>query len=147
MSTERDFDEERERREWQAQENALRAERAGARAGDSDVAQYRLVARALRSPPLAPIPSDFAARVAASAERSARGANESVEMWLERGLVALLLLAGVAALIVYNGDWLRELSFSVPERAAFGIQTIVSWSLAIAACVGISSAFALARKP
>ena len=31
MSTERDFDEERERREWQAQENALRAERAGAR--------------------------------------------------------------------------------------------------------------------
>ena len=68
-------------------------------------------------------------------------------MWLERGLMALLLLAGVAALIVYNGDWLRELSFSVPERAAFGIQTIVSWSLAIAACVGISSAFALARKP
>ena len=125
----------------------MRAERAGARAGDSDVAQYRLVARALRSPPLAPIPSDFAARVAASVERSSRGANESVEMWLERGLVALLLLAGVAALIVYNGDWLRELSFSVPERAAFGVQTIVSWSLAIAACVGISSAFALGRKP
>ena len=147
MSTERDFDEERERREWQAQENALRAERTGARAGDSDVAQYRLVARALRSPPLAPIPSDFAARVAASAEHSARGVNESVEMWLERGLVALLLLAGVTALIVYNGDWLRELSFSVPERAASGVQTIVSWSLAIAACVGISSAFALARKP
>ena len=47
---------------------------------------------------------------------SSRGANESVEMWLERGLVALLLLAGAAALIVYNGDWLRELSFSVPER-------------------------------
>ena len=34
MSTERDFDKEREQREWQAQENALRAERAGARAGD-----------------------------------------------------------------------------------------------------------------
>ncbi len=119
MSTERDFDEERERREWQAQESALRAERAGARAsGDPDVAQYRLIARALRNPPLAPLPSDFAARVAASAERSSRGANESVEMWLERGLVALLLLAGAAALLVYNGDWLRELSFSVPERAA-----------------------------
>jgi hypothetical protein len=44
------------------------------------------------------------------------------------------------------GEQLRELSFSVPERAAFGIQTIVSWSLAIAACVGISSPFALGHK-
>ena len=60
--------------------------------------------------------------------------------------MALLLLAGAAAVIVYNGDSLRELSFSVPERRHFGIQTVVSWSLAIAACVGISSAFALARK-
>lgn len=147
MSTERGFDTEREQREWDAQESALRAERAGARAsGNLHEAQYRLVARALRSPPLAPLPSDFAARVAASAERRARDVTEGVEMWLERALVALLLLAGVTALIVYNGDWLRELSFSVPERAAFGIQAIVSWSLAIAACLGISSAFKLARK-
>ena len=145
----RDFDTEREQREWDAQESALRAERAGAAgtAGSADVAQYRLVARALRSPPLDALPNDFAARVAASVERRSRGANESVELWLERGLVALLLLAGAASLIVYNGDWLRELSFSVPERAAFAVQTIVSWSLAIAACVGVSSAFALGRKP
>jgi hypothetical protein len=144
----RDFDTERERREWDAQESALRAERAGAALRDStDVAQYRLVARALRSAPLSSPPSDFAARVAASVERSSRGANESVELWLERGLVALLLLAGATALVVYNGDWLRELSFNVPERAAFSVQTIVSWSLAIAACVGISSAFALGRRP
>jgi hypothetical protein len=142
-----DFDTEREQREWNAQESALRAERAGAHAAVDDVvAEYRLVARALRSPPLSPIPGDFAARVAASVARSSRTANDSVETWLERGLVALLPLAGATALVVYNGDWLRELSFSVPERAAFGIQTIVSWSLAIAACVGISSAFALGRK-
>ena len=145
----RDFDTEREQREWDAQESALRAERAGtAETGASaDIAQYRLVARALHSPPLGSLPSDFAARVAARVERSSRGANDSVELWLERGLVALLVLAGAAAVIVYNGDWLRELSFSVPERAQFGIQTILSWSLAIAACVGISSAFALGRKP
>lgn len=145
----RDFDTEREQREWDAQESALRAERLGdaETSGGADVAQYRLVMRALRSPPLGSLPSDFAARVAARAERDSRGTNESVELWLERGLVALLVLAGAAALIVYNGDWLRELSFSVPERAQFGIQTIVSWSLAIAACVGISSALALGRKP
>jgi hypothetical protein len=144
----RDFDTERERHEWDTQESALRAERAGAAGtGDSaDVAQYRLIARALRTPPLGSLPSDFAARVAARVEVSSRGANESVELWLERGLVALLVSAGAAALIVYNGDWLRELSFSVPERAQFRIQTIVSWSLAIAACVGISSAFALGRR-
>jgi hypothetical protein len=148
MSMERGFDEERERREWQAQESAMRAERLGARAGDDpDVAQYRLIALALRNPPLDPLPSDFAVRTAALLRRSSRGASERVEIWLERGLVALLLLAGAAALLIYNGDWLRELSFSVPERAASGVQTIVSWSLAIAACVGISSAFALARKP
>jgi anti-sigma factor RsiW len=142
-----DFDKERERREWDVQERALHAERTGARPNDdADVAEYRLVARALRNPPLSPIPSDFAARVAASVERSSRGASESVEVWLERGLVALLLLAGATAVVVYNGDWLRELSFSVPERAAVGIETIVSWSLAIAACVGLSSALTLGRK-
>ena len=143
----RDFDTEREQREWDAQESALRAERAGAAPrGSSDVAQYRLIARALRSAPLRSPPSDFAARVAASVERSSRGANESVELWLERALVALLLLAGAVALVVYNGDWLRELSFSVPERAAIGVQAVASWSIAIAACVGISSVLALGRK-
>jgi hypothetical protein len=61
MST-RDFDTEREQREWEAQERGLQEERAGARSGrDADVAQYRLIARALRTPRLAPLPSDFAA--------------------------------------------------------------------------------------
>jgi len=147
MSTQRDFDDEREQREWDAQESALRAERAKAGAGgDAAVAQYRLVARALRAPELDPIPSDFAARTAARAEREARIASERVEIWLERGLVALLLVAGMAALLFYREEPLIDFSFSLPERAAFGIQTVVSWSLAIAVCVGLSSAFARARK-
>ena len=88
----------------------MRAERAGARAGDSaDVAQYRLD-RARVAQPAASLRCRAISRraVAASVERGSRSANESVEMWLERGLVALLLLAGAAALIVYNGDSLRR---------------------------------------
>ena len=150
MST-RDFDSDREQREWEAQERALHEERAGARAkGDANVAQYRLIARALRSPRLAPLPSDFAARMAARVGGESRAASERVEVWLERGLIALLLVAGGVALSVFNAEWLFErLSFSVPERAAFSIQTLVSWSIAIAGCVGISSGLtlALARKP
>jgi hypothetical protein len=147
MST-RDFDTEREQREWQAQERALHEERAGSRnRGRADVAEYRLIARALRDPRLAPLPSDFAARTAARIAAESRAGNELVELWLERGLVALLLVAGVAAVAVFNREWLESLSFSVPEGAVFGVQAVVSWSIAIAGCVGISSVFALARKP
>lgn len=145
MSTERDLDE-REQREWQVQERALRAERAGERSqGDPAVAQYRLIARALRDPPLAPLPSDFAVRTAARVA-GAQSLSEQVDVWLGRALLALLLLAGVAAVLIYNGDSLREFSLSVPERAAFRIQTLASWGMAIAACVALSSGFALARK-
>jgi hypothetical protein len=35
----------------------------------------------------------------------------------------------------------------VPERAALGIRTVISWSVAVAGCVGMSSAFARSRKP
>jgi hypothetical protein len=147
MSERRGFDEERDQREWEAQESGLRAERAGAHAtGDAAVSAYRLVARALRTPPLDALPADFAARTAALAVRESRIVNENVEVWLGRGLVALLLLAGAAALRIYADESLFGLSVSLPERAEFGIQTVLSWSLAIAACVGLSSVFAAARK-
>ncbi len=145
MSNGRDFDDERAQREWDAQESALRAERAGGRSRDAGVAEYRLIARALRTPPLDALPSDFAARTAARALREPRTANETVEVWLERGLVALLLLGGVVALLAYR-DALPALSFSVPAGAASGIQSVLSWSLAVAACVGLSSVFAIAGK-
>jgi len=144
MSNGRDFENEREQREWDVQERALRAERAG-EPSTAGVAEYRLIARALRTPPLDPLPSDFAARTAALALREQRIANETVEIWLERGLVALLLLAGAAALLVYR-DSLPELSFSVPAGATVGIQSVVGWSFAVAACIGLSSVFAFAGK-
>jgi hypothetical protein len=147
MSSGTDFDSERERREWDAQESALRAERAGSVAGDdADVAQYRVIARALRTPRFDAIPRDFAAEMAARALRDARLANESFEVWLGRGLVALLLLAGAVALRVYGGESSLGFSFSVPDAAALNVQAVVGWSLAVAACVGISSLFASARR-
>jgi len=147
MTTRDDFDERRAQREWEAQESALRAERHGAPAGrDTAVAQYRLIARALRNPPLDPLPSDLVARVAAGIALESRIASERVEVWLERGLVVLLLLAGAAAVAVYNGESLRELTSSLPEPAVLGTQVLTSWGFAIAACVGISWAFEGSRK-
>ena len=147
MSSGSDFGTEREQREWNAQEDAMRAERAGSTAaGDAEFEQYRLIARALRTPQLDAIPRDFAAETAARALRDQRIANEAFEIWLGRGLIALLLLAGAAAIRVYGGEALLGLSFSVPEGAALGIQSVVGWSIAVAACVGISSVFRLAGK-
>jgi hypothetical protein len=145
MSKGRDFDDEREQREWNAQESALRAERAGGSGSGAGVAEYRVIARALRTPPLDPLPADFAAQTAARALREQRIASETVEVWLERGLVALLLLGGAAALLAYR-DSLPELSFSVPDGATVGIQSVLSWSLAVAACVGLSSVLGFAGK-
>src|SRR5262245_10583179 len=130
MSTEGDFDSQREQLEWDAQESAVRAERAGGAAGsDAAVAQYRVIAHALRTPQLDAIPRDFAAQTAARALRDARLASESVEVWLQRGLIALLLLAGAVALRVYGGESLLDLPFSVSDGAALNVQAVVGWRL------------------
>jgi hypothetical protein len=147
MSKGSDFDSEHEQREWDAQESAMRAERAGSLgAGDVQFEQYRLIARALRTPDLDAIPRDFAAQTAARALREERLANETLEVWLMRGLVVLLLLAGAVAIRVYGGASLLGLSFSLPDGATAGIQAVVGWSFAVAACVGVSAAFKFAGK-
>jgi len=149
MTNERDIEKESELREWDAQERAVRAERLGARNGhDPVVAQYRLIDRALRKPPLSPLPRNFAAEVAARIEQKARAGNDHFEVWLGRGLVALLVLAGTAAVLFFFGDALRDLAenVSVPEAAAFRVQTFAGWAATIAACVGVSAAFNLGRK-
>ncbi|HEY9182280.1 MAG TPA: hypothetical protein VIQ99_03710 [Gammaproteobacteria bacterium] len=149
MTTGRDIDKESELREWDAQERAVRAERLAARVGhDAAIAQYRLIDRVLRNPPLSPLPRDFAAQVAARVEQNARAGSERLEVWLGRALVALLVSAGTAAVLVFFGDSLRDLAenLTVPEPTAFRVQTVVGWAAAIAACVGVSAAFNPGRK-
>ena len=60
--------------------------------------------------------------------------------------MAVLLLAGVAAIRLYGPESLLGLSLTVPEGVAIGIQSVLGWSLAVAACVGISSVFAFGRR-
>jgi hypothetical protein len=90
--------------EWQAQERALADERHGTGAADShdDVAKYRLIARALRRPPADSLPPDFAVRTAVRIESLARASDERLEIWLQRVLLSLLLLAGLVTLFFFN---------------------------------------------
>ena len=95
--------------EWNAQELALRQERAGAPAGgDPRDAQYRIIARVLLEPPFDTLPDGFAAAVAARAERRPRLGDDVVEVWLPRVLVGVLALAGVGTAAAYGADaWRR----------------------------------------
>ncbi len=81
-------------REARAQAEAERAEREGLPSGvDARVDRYRLVVRALRQPLSPQLPQDFAARVAALAER--RGRGDGFEEWL---VVLLLFVMGIVGL-------------------------------------------------
>jgi len=127
-------------REWERQERAM-GEEPG----------YRRVAQALRRSPGEP-PADFAASVAAlAAADAAAHAHASsvpatpegrVERWLLRALGVVLVVASVAALARYGGDWL------VVARAGFdalvpllGGASALNWALAAGACMGLSWAF------
>ena len=125
-------------REWQAQELAARAERAGNVLLDLDPlsAGYVPVVRALREPMAVGLPEDFAARVArlAVARASATAADSPME---NRMLIALGLLLGLSALasaIIYGGNWFS----AIP--AAFGKlgPSSGSWVLLLAGCLGLS---------
>jgi hypothetical protein len=144
-----DIDTERGKREWEAQETALREERGRARQDrhatarpSAQVGMYRLVIRALKQPRLDALPRSFAALTAARIE--AENAADSVEIWLERGLVALLVLVGAAAVLSYNVESLssnieplRALLASVP-RPDVALPSYGIWGLALASCVGVT---------
>ena len=152
MSKPHDFERDQERREWEVQERAFREERASssrrtAVGASADTGIYRLVVRALRNPRLDPLPSDFAVLTATRIEAEL-GAADFAEIWLERGLVVLLMLTGAAVVVNYSAEPLRALYYSVePLRAlwaalprptdldppSFGV-----WGLAIVACVALT---------
>jgi hypothetical protein len=133
-------DDEQIEREWQAQERALEQERRGVDAAADEVVvqRYRLLARALRQPPVDALPADFARRLAVRA--AAVGADGSVNAGFERHLLQAMIaafgLAVGAVLVAYGGDGLSSLS----EVARLGRALGGRWLLALLACVGVSIA-------
>jgi hypothetical protein len=131
-------------REWQLQERALREERDGAPTGDDPaLADYRTVARALRTPLAIDLPSDFAAQV--SARAAARHAAEGrLEQVLTHALLGALALAAVVVSMQYGGSWLRDGLALLPARHwDLGVQ----WGLAVIACLGLSWSMEHLRRP
>lgn len=123
-------------RAWQAQEQALRA--AHGRIGEPDAAALadRRLLRALREPPLAPLPADFAAGVARLVAPAA--AARTVDAGLERLLgIGLGIALGAAALtqgLEQGAEWLRI----VAEQASPLPPGTLRLGVALAACVGCS---------
>ena len=126
---------EHDEREWQAQERALREVRdgPGMPSEDSAVAQYRDIANALRQPPHATLPADFAASVARiAAGRAPVPAGETrFEQVLVRVLAALFVLSALLAFGIYGG---RLLAMLQAATDAGGLR----WVLGLATCIGLS---------
>lgn len=132
------FDDDAREREWQAQERALQAERRGDPAGDDPRQQrYRLLARALRQPPAATLPADFAARVAAQLEPAAAApapAGGRFESVLLAALVGTFAVAAIVVLVRYGPAWLPTFRTLLPA----GDPQALRWLLALAGCLGLS---------
>src|SRR5688500_3404512 len=97
--------------EWLAQERAREEERRGlplAAAGQDHteraVAEYRLIARALRTPAMEPLPMDLAAQIVAHVA-AVQALGERVERWLLRILGLLLAIIVAGAVATYGASW------------------------------------------
>ncbi|MDO1527580.1 hypothetical protein QMK61_01940 [Fulvimonas sp. R45] len=133
------FDDDAREREWQAQERALQAERHGLDPAGDDVRQqrYRLLARALRQPPDAALPADFAARVAARLETAATApapVGRRPESVLLTALVGAFAVAAAVVLVRYGPAWLPAFRTLSPA----GDPQALRWLLALAGCLGLS---------
>lgn len=127
--------------DWSAQEHAL--------SSATDDHRDALLSRALRSMPLAQPPAGFAvemARIAAThapAHAPAHAATTRddgrVEGLLQQVLLALLVLAALAVVAVYGGQWLAM------AEQAFGAAAVL-WTLACAACAGVSWSLGWMRR-
>lgn len=124
--------------EWALQERALSGERTGQeRAGhdaggdEPGIAEYRRIIRALRRPPAARLPSNFAWQVAQLAAKLPRASRLDLrlERWLVRGLVTAMVLGAAVVFALYGVEWLQALD-------ATG--TAGNWVLLVATCVVLS---------
>lgn len=141
MNTPHDRLDPTQEREWQAQERGRQEERLGTdpACGDPRIGQYRLLARALRHPPLDPIPADFATRVAA---RRAAGDDDRLESLLLRGLFVVLGLAAAVVVAVYGGSWLGTARALLPPSDGFNADLL----LLLLACIAASTIFEQWRR-
>lgn len=120
-----DFSSEAGQRAWAAHERALRDQQFGL-----------ALVQALRTPPLDPIPADFAA-VTATLAAGPGVDDDRLERWLQA--VSVLLGAGTAAgtVAIAGGQLGQAITRVVPAAA---IDPLASWAAAIVACVVVSVA-------
>ncbi|SDZ21160.1 hypothetical protein SAMN04487939_12312 [Lysobacter sp. yr284] len=122
-------------REWALQERAREDERRGAPMSEDEprLAQYRLLSRALRAPPMEPIPYGFAEQVARRAQAAAE-AGDGIERWLQRLLLLGLVVASASLIVGGATDWLAGVDAAVRRLPA----GVVSWGALAGACCLLS---------
>lgn len=122
--------------EWQAQEQALRAERlALSDAGDDErLSEYRQVARALRRPLADPLPTDFAERVAQRVRRARPGAREGFDRLLGTLLPLILLTSGIGYSVESAHAWWQAMIDALPAHMLAS-----PWLPGLAICAGLTA--------
>lgn len=133
------FDDDFDAGEWQAQEHALRQERAGVpgNAGTARERGYRLLARALAEPPAETLPADFAvtmARQARTLETVEDAREQQFERWLIVAMWSVLVLAVVGVAIVYADQLVAALRAGQASSSLPPAQ----WLYALLGCIGAS---------
>ena len=90
--------------------------------GENDL--DRLLDQALRTPPIDPIPHDFAAKTAAYVDGLD---DDRLERWLQGGLLVAFAAGSVVAIARISGPWLHT-------------APVAGWGAAIGVCLALSSA-------
>lgn len=131
---------EREALEWLAQERAREEERRGlplAPAGhdlaERAVAEYRLIARALRTPAMEPLPMDLAAQIVGHVA-AVQALGERVERWMLRILGLLLAAIAAGAVGIYGASWTPAFTELLPELSG----QAMGWGGLLVVCLAAS---------
>jgi hypothetical protein len=124
--------------EWQAQERAREQERRGLPLDPADprLAEYRLIARALRTPAMEPVPYDLAAQIVRHVEGTP-AVGELLERWLLRGLGVLFALAALVAIATYGDQWAPAFTELLPKVSSQS----ADWTGLLVGCLAISLAW------
>jgi hypothetical protein len=71
-----------------------------------------------------------------------------LEQLLLRTLSLLLAVSAIAAMALYGGEWLRAFAALLPSLAVGNASAglAVNWTLALAACLGLSWSFERLRR-